>query len=174
MQMLKVFGLMTGLTLILVGIGGYFGGQGGAYLMFAIAAAMNFGTYWFSDRMVLRMYKAQIIDRSQAPDLYAMVERLAQRGGVPMPVVAIAPSEQPNAFATGRSPEKGVVCFTQGILRALPLEEKSRQAQGPTNNHHRPSRRRFAAAVTILLALSTWEGKCCPRRPSWNNNTAVT
>jgi heat shock protein HtpX len=69
------------------------------------------------------MYRAQIIDRSQAPDLYNMVERLAQRGGVPMPVVAIAPSLQPNAFATGRSPEKGVVCFTQGILRALPMDE---------------------------------------------------
>src|SRR5690606_33915775 len=111
MQMFKVFALMTGLTLILVGIGGYFGGQGGALLMFAFAAAMNFGTYWFSDRMVLKMYRAQIVDRAQAPELYGMVERLAQRGDVPMPVVAIAPSDQPNAFATGRSPEKGVVCF---------------------------------------------------------------
>ena len=118
MQMIKVFGLMAGLTIVFVGVGGYFGGQGGAILMFVLAAVMNFGSYWFSDKVVLRMYKAQIIDRSQAPDLYNMVERLAQRGGVPMPVVAIAPSEQPNAFATGRSPEKGVVCFTQGILRA--------------------------------------------------------
>ena len=77
--------------LILVGIGGYFGGTGGAILMFAIAAVMNFGTYWFSDRAVLRMYRARIVDRSQAPDLYNMVERLARRGNVPMPVVAIAP-----------------------------------------------------------------------------------
>jgi heat shock protein HtpX len=123
MQMIKVFGLMAGLTLVLVGIGGYFGGSSGAMLMFVIAAVMNFGTYWFSDKVVLRMYRAQLVDRAQAPDLYDMVERLAQRGGVPMPVVAIAPSEQPNAFATGRSPEKGVVCFTQGILRALPMEE---------------------------------------------------
>ena len=123
MQTLKVFGLMTGLTLLMVGLGGWFGGQGGALLMFVIAAVMNFGTYWFSDRMVLRMYRAQIVDRSEAPELYGMVERLAQRGGVPMPVVAIAPSEQPNAFATGRSPEKGVVCFTQGILRSLPQDE---------------------------------------------------
>jgi heat shock protein HtpX len=123
MQMLKVVALMTGLTLLLVGLGGYFGGSNGAMIMFVVAAVMNFGSYWFSDKAVLRMYRAQIIDRNQAPDLYNMVERLAQRGGVPMPVVAIAPSEQPNAFATGRSPEKGVVCFTQGILRALPLEE---------------------------------------------------
>jgi heat shock protein HtpX len=123
MQTLKVFGLMTGLTLLLVAIGGYFGGSSGAMVMFGIAAVMNFGSYWFSDKMVLRMYRAQIIDRSQAPDLYTMVERLAQRGGVPMPVVAIAQSDQPNAFATGRSPEKGVVCFTTGILRALPMDE---------------------------------------------------
>jgi heat shock protein HtpX len=123
MQMIKVFGLMAVLTLILVGIGGYFGGQGGALLMFGLAAVMNFGTYWFSDRAVLRMYKAQIIDRAQAPQLYDMVERLAKRAELPMPVVAIAPSEQPNAFATGRSPEKGVVCFTRGILRALPADE---------------------------------------------------
>jgi heat shock protein HtpX len=123
MQMIKVFGLMAGLTLILVGIGGYFGGQGGALLMFGVAAVMNFGTYWFSDRAVLKMYRAQIVDRAQAPRLYEMVERLAKRAELPMPVVAIAPSEQPNAFATGRSPEKGVVCFTQGILRALPVDE---------------------------------------------------
>jgi heat shock protein HtpX len=123
MQMLKVFGLMAGLTLLLVGIGGYFGGSNGALVMFAVAAVMNFGSYWFSDKAVLAMYRAKVIDRSQAPDLYDMVERLARRGGVPMPVVAIAPSPQPNAFATGRSPEKGVVCFTQGILHALPLEE---------------------------------------------------
>jgi heat shock protein HtpX len=123
MQMLKVVGLMTGLTLLLVGLGGYFGGSNGAIIMFVVAAVMNFGSYWFSDKAVLAMYRAQIVDRNQAPDLYNMVERLARKGGVPMPVVAIAPSPQPNAFATGRSPEKGVVCFTQGILQALPMDE---------------------------------------------------
>ena len=73
--------------------------------------------------MVLKMYRAQIVDRDRAPELYGMVERLARRAGLPIPVVAIAPSEQPNAFATGRNPEKGVVCFTEGILKLLPLEE---------------------------------------------------
>ena len=121
MQMLKIFALMAGLTALAVGLGSYFGGTNGAVIMFAITAAMNIGSYWFSDKMVLRMYKARIIDRSSAPELYAMVERLAKRGNVPMPVVAIAPSEQPNAFATGRSPEKGVVCFTEGILRLMPV-----------------------------------------------------
>jgi heat shock protein HtpX len=162
MQMLKVFGLMTGLTLILVGIGGYFGGSSGALLMFAFAAVMNFGTYWFSDRAVLAMYRAQIIDRSQAPDLYNMVERLARKGGVPMPVVAIAPSEQPNAFATGRSPEKGVVCFTQGILRALPLDE----LEGVTAHELAHIKHRhmlvgtvaatMAGAVSMLAMVGRW------------------
>jgi heat shock protein HtpX len=162
MQMLKVFGLMTGLTLILVAIGGYFGGSSGMILMFAFAAIMNFGTYWFSDRAVLAMYKAQIIDRSQAPDLYNMVERLAHNGGVPMPVVAIAPSPQPNAFATGRSPEKGVVCFTQGILNALPMDE----LEGVTAHELAHIKHRhmlvgtiaatMAGAISMLAMMGRW------------------
>src|SRR5262245_61650377 len=106
MQTLKVFALMAGLTALMVGLGQYFGGSQGAVWMFVVAAAMNFGSYWFSDKMVLRMYRAQIVDRTQAPELYQMVERLARRAELPMPVVAIAPSDQPNAFATGRSPDR--------------------------------------------------------------------
>jgi heat shock protein HtpX len=121
MQKLKVIGLMTGLTLIVMGVGMYLGGS--PVTMFLLAAVMNFGSYWFSDRMVLAMYRAKVVERSDAPELYGMVERLAQRAGVPMPKVAIAPSEQPNAFATGRSPAKGVVCFTEGILKLLPMDE---------------------------------------------------
>jgi heat shock protein HtpX len=121
MQKLKVVGLMTGLTLIVMGVGMYLGGS--PVTMFLLAAVMNFGSYWFSDRMVLAMYRAKVVERSDAPELYAMVERLARRADVPMPKVAIAPSDQPNAFATGRSPAKGVVCFTQGILKLLPMDE---------------------------------------------------
>jgi heat shock protein HtpX len=123
MQTLKVFGMMTALTLIVVGIGSYFGGSGGAVLAFVLAAVMNFGMYWFSDRAVLAMYKARIIGPSDAPELYRMVDRLRQEAGLPMPVVAIAASEQPNAFATGRNPEHAVVCMTAGILRLLPPRE---------------------------------------------------
>lgn len=123
MQTMKVFGLMTVLTLLLVAGGSYFGGSGGAMLMFGVAAAINIGSYWFSDRVVLRMYRAQVVERHDAPELYAMVERLADRAGLPMPTVAISPQPQPNAFATGRSPARGVVCFTSGILQALPTEE---------------------------------------------------
>ena len=123
MQTLKVFGMMTALTLIVVGIGSYFGGSGGAVLAFVMAAVMNFGMYWFSDRAVLAMYKARTIGPADAPELYKMVDRLRQAASLPMPVVAIAASEQPNAFATGRNPEHAVVCLTAGILRLLPPRE---------------------------------------------------
>ncbi len=123
MQHMKIFVMMAGLTALLVAFGGYFGGQSGAVLVFILAAGMNFGMYWFSDRVVLGMYKARIIGPEEAPDLYEMVDRLRQRAELPMPVVAVAPSDQPNAFATGRNPEKAVVCVTAGILRALPPRE---------------------------------------------------
>ncbi|HEX2166360.1 MAG TPA: zinc metalloprotease HtpX [Longimicrobiales bacterium] len=123
MERMKVFLLMAGLTALLVVLGGAIGGQQGMILFFVLAAAMNFGMYWFSDRMVLKMYKANIIDREAAPELYDMVDRLRQRAGLPMPTVAIAPSEQPNAFATGRNAENAVVCCTAGILKLVSREE---------------------------------------------------
>lgn len=123
MQTLKVFGLMTGLTVLLVAFGSYFGGTNGAVIFFVMAALMNFGMYWFSDRAVLKMYKARVIGPDDAPELYEMVDRLRQRAELPMPTVAIAPQEQPNAFATGRNPQHAVVCVTAGILRALDRRE---------------------------------------------------
>jgi heat shock protein HtpX len=115
--------LMAGLTALLVVIGNFVGGSNGMVLFFIMAALMNFGMYWFSDKVVLRMYKARVIDRTAAPELYDMVDRLRQRADLPMPVVAIAASEQPNAFATGRNPKNAVVCFTQGILQLVSKEE---------------------------------------------------
>jgi heat shock protein HtpX len=152
MQTLKVFGLMAGLTMLMVGAGQYFGGSQGAVMMFVIAALMNLGSYWFSDRMVLKMYRAQVIDRTAAPELYGMVERLAKRADLPMPVVAIAPSEQPNAFATGRSPEKGVVCFTQGILRVMPVG--SPELEGVTAHElaHIKHRHMLVGAIAATMA----------------------
>jgi heat shock protein HtpX len=123
MERAKVFMLMAGLTALLVAIGYLIGGQQGMMLFFVIAAVMNVGTYWFSDKMVLRMYRAQIIGPEDAPELYEMVDRLRQRAGLPMPTVAIAPSEQPNAFATGRNYEHAVVCCTAGLLKLVSKPE---------------------------------------------------
>jgi heat shock protein HtpX len=123
MENVKVFMLMAGLTALFVVLGGWINGQSGAIMFFVLAALMNFGMYWFSDRIVLKMYGARIIGPEDAPELYQMVDRLRQRAGLPMPVVAIAPSEQPNAFATGRSPENAVVCCTAGILKLVNKDE---------------------------------------------------
>lgn len=123
MARIKVFLLMAGLTALLVVLGGYFGGTSGAIVFFGLAAAMNFAMYWWSDKAVLKMYKARVIERAEAPELYDMVDRLRQRADLPMPTVAIAPSEQPNAFATGRNPEHAVVCFTAGIMKLVSRDE---------------------------------------------------
>ncbi|HET9985125.1 MAG TPA: zinc metalloprotease HtpX [Longimicrobiales bacterium] len=124
MQRLKVFLMMAGLTALLTVLGGALThSSGGAAVFFLMAAVMNFAMYWWSDKMVLRMYRARIIEESDAPELYGMVDRLRRRAGLPMPVVAIAPQQQPNAFATGRNPEHAVVCFTAGILNLVSKDE---------------------------------------------------
>jgi heat shock protein HtpX len=114
---------MAGLTILLVLFGQWFGGSQGAVLFLCIAAVMNFGMYWFSDRMVLRMYRAKVIERTDAPELFDMVDRLRQKADLPMPTVAIAASQQPNAFATGRNPANAVVCCTAGILQLVDRDE---------------------------------------------------
>ncbi|HEX6314214.1 MAG TPA: zinc metalloprotease HtpX [Gemmatimonadaceae bacterium] len=123
MNNVKVFALMAGMTALFMAIGGYFGGQGGMWFALILAAVSNLFLYYTSDKMVLRMYRAQVISEAQAPELYQMVDRLRQRAGLPMPAVAIAPHQQPNAFATGRSPEHSVVCVTQGIVSLVSRDE---------------------------------------------------
>jgi heat shock protein HtpX len=123
MNNVKVFMLIAGLTALLVALGGAFAGAQGAFIMLLVAGAMNFFMYWGSSRMVLRMYRAQIVGPAEAPELHAMVDRLRQRAGLPMPTVAIAPHAQPNAFATGRNPENAVVCVTEGIMRLVTRDE---------------------------------------------------
>ena len=123
MNNVKVFVLMAAMTALFGAIGSAVGGQNGMVMALLFAGAMNFFMYFTSSKMVLRMYRAQVITPEQAPDLYAMVDRLRQRAGLPMPTVAIAPHEQPNAFATGRNPENAVVCVTEGILRTVSRDE---------------------------------------------------
>jgi len=115
-----LLGLMTGLILA---IGQYVGGTQGLTIAFAFAAVMNFGSYWFSDKIVLRMYGAQPVDMNQAPELHRIVNNLCAASGLPLPRVYIIPSDSPNAFATGRNPQHAAVAVTQGILRLLDAQE---------------------------------------------------
>jgi len=162
MQQLKVCMLMAGLTALLVVLGGYLGGQRGAMLFFVIAAVMNFGMFWFSDRAVLRMYRARIIAPDDAPELYQMVDLLRQRAGLPMPTVAIAPSEQPNAFATGRSHKKAVVCVTAGILKLVDRKELegviAHELAHVKHNHMLVSTvaATMAGAIALLASVARW------------------
>lgn len=123
MNQAKTFFLMVVLTIILVALGSLIGGQNGAVMMFGIALVMNLVTYWFSDRIVLAMYHAKQVSETEAPELYGVVASLAQRAAIPMPRVFIIENDSPNAFATGRNPEHGVVAVTTGILRILNKQE---------------------------------------------------
>lgn len=122
-NLMKTGVLLTALTVLLVLIGGALGGQNGMVMAFVLALVMNFGSYWFSDRIVLAMYRAQPVDEASAPGLHRTVRTLATRAGIPMPRVYIIPGETPNAFATGRNPQHAAVAVTEGILRLMSEQE---------------------------------------------------
>ncbi len=122
-NMFKTAILLAVLTAMLVLIGGAIGGEQGMLIAFVLAFAMNFMSYWFSDKIVLAMYRAQPIAEAQAPGLYAVVRRLATRAGIPMPRVYMIPTDTPNAFATGRSPEHAAIAVTEGVMRILDDDE---------------------------------------------------
>jgi len=123
MNTIKTVGLLTFMTVLLIFVGGAVGGKGGMIIAFMMALVMNFVSYWFSDKIVLSMYGAKPVTESEAPELHSMVRRLSQRAGIPMPKLYIMESETPNAFATGRDPEHGVVAVTTGIMRLLGQDE---------------------------------------------------
>ncbi len=123
MNGIKTVFLLGALTGLLILIGGYFGGRQGMVIAFAFALVMNFGSYWFSDKIVLSMYRASEVSESDAPELYSIVRNLSLKAGLPMPRVFIIPEETPNAFATGRNEHHAVVAVTQGILRILSRDE---------------------------------------------------
>ena len=123
MNNVKTFVLMAGLMALFLVVGDLLGGNQGLVLALALGSLMNLGMFFFSDKLVLRMYRAQVVTEQEAPELYRMVDRLRQRAGLPMPVVAVADQAQPNAFATGRSPSRAVVAVTTGLLRSMPGDE---------------------------------------------------
>ena len=115
--------LLAALTALVVWIGQMVGGPNGAIMALIMAGAMNFFSYWFSDKIVLKMYGAQEITANDDPELYGIVQELAAKGGLPMPKVYVIPEDTPNAFATGRNPEHAAVAVTQGIRRILNKRE---------------------------------------------------
>src|SRR6187549_668406 len=121
MNGMKTAVLLAALTGLFIVVGGALGGQGGAMFAFVIAMAMNVGSYWFSDKIVLRMYNAQPVGPEHP--LYRTTQRLAQKAGLPMPKVYIIPDPSPNAFATGRNPSHAAVAATEGIMRVLSEQE---------------------------------------------------
>jgi len=123
MNFVKTLLLMSILSALLVLLGGALGGRGGASVALVISLAMNVGSYWFSDKIVLRVYKARVVTEAESPQLVGTVRRLAERAGLPMPRVAIIPSAGPNAFATGRGPKSAVVAATTGLLELVDQDE---------------------------------------------------
>jgi heat shock protein HtpX len=123
MNTLKTTLLLTSLTLLLLFLGQYFGGRNGMIIALAIAVAMNFFSYFYSDKLALSVYRAQPATREQLPRVYSVVEQMTQRVGLPMPKIYVIPSDSPNAFATGRNPQHASVAVTQGILNLLTDEE---------------------------------------------------
>lgn len=123
MNTLKTFLLMGALTVLLVLVGNLIGGQTGMGIAFGLAVVMNFASYWFSDTIVLKMYRAKEVSESEMPDLFRMTSELVGRAGLPMPRLYVINNDQPNAFATGRNPQKSAVAVTTGLLRLLPAQE---------------------------------------------------
>lgn len=120
---LKTGLLLAVLTALFLLIGNAVGGQNGMVMAFGLAVLMNFGAYWFSDKIVLRMYGAKEVSEAEAPQLHGVVRRLSLAAGLPMPKVYLIPTDSPNAFATGRNPEHAAVAVTEGILRLLSPDE---------------------------------------------------
>jgi heat shock protein HtpX len=122
-SMIRTTLLLAGLTGLMLLIGGAVGGRGGMFLALIFSLIMNFGAYWYSDKIVLKMYHAREVTPAESPDLYSMVQRLAERAGLPMPKVYIVDTPMANAFATGRDPKHAAVAVTTGIMRILNRNE---------------------------------------------------
>jgi heat shock protein HtpX len=159
---IKTFLLLAGLTVFLVAIGRLIGGTRGMQIAFVIALAMNFFSYWFSDKIVLKMYGAQQVNEAEAPELHQIVEELSRAADIPKPKVYIITQDNPNAFATGRNPEHGAVAVTTGILRLLtPTELRGVLAHeiGHIRNRDiliQTVAATLAGAIMILADMAKW------------------
>jgi len=162
MNQVKTYVLMALLTVLLVIVGNLLGGRSGAIFAFVLAAAMNFGVYWFSDRIVLKMYRAREVTESEAPGLHRTIRELAQRAQLPMPKVYIIPNDAPNAFATGRNPDHAAVAVTSGIMKLLNEEElKGVLAHELSHVKHRDIligtvAATIAGAISFIASMARW------------------
>ncbi len=162
MSFFRTVCLLTALTLLLMFVGGAMGGRNGMTAALIFASLMNMGAYWFSDKLVLAMYRARPLDASEAPAVHRIVRELTETAGMPMPRIHLIPSETPNAFATGRSPRHAVVAVTHGILRLL-SEEELKGVLGHELAHveHRDIliasvAATIAGAISMLSSMARW------------------
>lgn len=162
MNRIKITFLLTCLTLLLVAMGSAIGGQSGMIIAFVIAGSMNFFSYWYSDKIVLKMYKARAVSEMESPALYGMVRRLALQANMPMPKVYIIPSKGANAFATGRNPENAAVAATEGIMQILSQDElEAVMAHELAHVQNRDTlistiAATFAGAISMLGSMLQW------------------
>jgi len=154
MNQLKTLILLATLTALLLFVGQALAGRGGFMIALMFAGVMNFAAYWWSDKIVLRMYSAQEIDEAQAPELFAVIRQLAQRARMPMPRVYIIPQETPNAFATGRNPQHAAVAVTEGIMRLLDRDELAGVLAHELGHVHNRDTLTMTVAATLAGALS--------------------
>ncbi len=160
---IKTLVLMTALTVIFVILGGAIAGEQGLYFAFFIALILNFSAYWFSDRIAIAMTRSKPLKESDAPELYEMVRQLTQKANLPMPRLYMMPTNQPNAFATGRNPNKAVISVTEGLLRLLNKDE----LEGVLAHELSHIRNRdiligsiaavMAGALTVLARMGMWQ-----------------
>jgi len=155
MNNLKTGVLLIALSGLLVWVGNLLGGHQGATMAFGFALLMNAGAYWFSDRLVLRMYKAQPVTEAESPELFGIVADLAQRAQLPMPKVYVIPSDSPNAFATGRNPQHAAVAATSGILKILTRDEL-RGVLAHELSHVRNRDTLISCVAATLVGAITW------------------
>lgn len=154
-----LLGALTGLIMV---IGRYLGGHQGMVIAFFLAMIMNFGSYWFSDKIVLKMYRARPVSESEAPKLHRIVRELALQADLPMPKICIMPSDSPNAFATGRNPEHAVVAVTEGIMKVLHEHElRGVLAHELAHVKHRDIligsiAATLAGAIMIVASMARW------------------
>jgi heat shock protein HtpX len=162
MNMLKTTLLMTVLTVMLILVGGLIGGNNGMMFAFVFALAINFGSYWFSDKIVLAMYHAKEITREQNPTIFEIVQDLTTRASLPMPRIYMIDSDQPNAFATGRDPQHAAVAVTNGIMQLMPKNEiRGVIAHELSHVKHRDIlissiAATIAGAITMLANMAQW------------------